>query len=179
MNLGPSAVLMMSLLLPGGVDAEEAALAPGQFAWEPGFPDSGPVRMVVDLQAQRLRVYRDGKLAGISTISSGRPGHETPTGEFSILQKARQHRSNVYHGASMPWMQRLTWDGIALHAGVVPGHPASHGCVRLPAAFARQLFSMTRTGDIVVVVADADGLQGPALTGDGKAVPPAQMPVAP
>src|SRR5690606_8804076 len=87
-------------------------------------------------------------------ISSGQPGHRTPTGVFSILQKARYHESNIYSGAPMPFMQRLTWSGIALHAGQLPGYPASHGCIRLPYQFAQRLFGLTRIGARVVVSHD-------------------------
>lgn len=110
--------------------------------------------LVVSLDEQRAYVYRNGIAIGLSTISSGKPGHETPTGVFTILQKDKDHRSNLYNSAPMPYMQRLTWDGIALHGGSLPGHPASHGCVRLPQAFAQKLFGETRRGD-TVVVADA------------------------
>jgi hypothetical protein len=127
-------------------------LEPGQFVWEADAPQSGAVEMVVSLPLQVAYVYRGGSLIGVSTVSSGRPGHETPTGTFSILQKRRDHRSNLYNNAPMPFMQRLTWDGIALHAGEIPGHPASHGCVRLPTAFARELFTMTRLGGKVHIV---------------------------
>ncbi|MBN9290885.1 MAG: L,D-transpeptidase family protein, partial [Hyphomicrobium denitrificans] len=94
----------------------------------------------------------DGEITS-SRISSGRPGFATPTGVFSILEKKVQHRSNIYAGAEMPYMERLTWSGIALHAGVVPGYRASHGCVRLPHSFARTLYSMTKLGGRVVITA--------------------------
>jgi hypothetical protein len=110
--------------------------------------------LVVSLDEQRAYVYRNGIAIGLTTISSGKAGHETPTGVFTILQKDKDHKSNLYNSAPMPYMQRLTWDGIALHGGSLPGHPASHGCVRLPQAFAQKLFSETQRGD-TVVVADA------------------------
>ena len=110
--------------------------------------------LVVSLDEQRAYVYRNGIAIGLTTISSGKAGHETPTGVFTILQKDKDHRSNLYNSAPMPYMQRLTWDGIALHGGSLPGHPASHGCVRLPQAFAQKLFRETQRGD-TVVVADA------------------------
>jgi len=100
-----------------------------------------------------MHVYRNGVRIGLSTISSGKPGHETPTGVFTILQKKRMHRSNLYNDAPMPFMQRLTWDGIALHAGRIPGQPASHGCVRLPLEFSEQLFEVTDR-EMTVVIAD-------------------------
>ena len=127
------------------------ALKPGQFLWHPEIAPAGPIVLVVSLDEQRAYVYRNGLAIGVSTISSGKAGKETPTGVFTILQKHRDHRSNLYNDAPMPFMQRLTWDGIALHGGALPGYPASHGCVRLPHAFAEKLFAETRTGDTVVV----------------------------
>jgi hypothetical protein len=111
--------------------------------------------LLVSLTAQQAYVYRNGVRIGASTVSSGKKGKETPTGVFTILQKNAKHRSNLYNNAPMPYMQRLTWDGIALHAGNLPGYPASHGCVRLPMAFARALFDETATGMTVVVTRDA------------------------
>jgi lipoprotein-anchoring transpeptidase ErfK/SrfK len=135
------------------------ALKPGEFEWQPGWDaDSrAPVSVMVSLDEQRAYVYRDGQRIGRSTVSSGKPGHDTPTGVFEILQKQKMHHSNRYENertgapAPMPWMQRLTWDGVALHAGHVRARPASHGCVRLPAEFAEQLYRITRTGGIVVI----------------------------
>jgi hypothetical protein len=107
--------------------------------------------MLVSLDEQRIYVYRNGVAIGESRISSGRRGHETPTGVYAILQKERQHRSNLYENAPMPFMQRLSWDGLALHAGVLPGHPASHGCIRLPEVFAERLYEISPRGTVVVV----------------------------
>ncbi len=129
-------------------------LKPGEYLWHPEISPAGPIVLVVSLDEQRAYVYRNGIAIGLSTISSGKPGHETPTGVFTILQKDKDHKSNLYNSAPMPYMQRLTWDGIALHGGNLPGHPASHGCVRLPQAFAQKLFGETKRGD-TVVVADA------------------------
>ncbi len=129
-------------------------LKPGEYLWHPEVSPAGPIVLVVSLDEQRAYVYRNGIAIGLSTISSGKTGHETPTGVFTILQKDKDHKSNLYNSAPMPYMQRLTWDGIALHGGSLPGHPASHGCVRLPQSFAQKLFSETQRGD-TVVVADA------------------------
>ncbi|HVZ03856.1 L,D-transpeptidase family protein [Hyphomicrobium sp.] len=116
-------------------------------------PDS-PLILVVSIKKQRVRVFdADGQIA-ISRISSGRPGFSTPTGVFTILEKNVTHRSNIYSGASMPFMERVTWSGIALHAGVVPGFRASHGCVRLPYSFARRLYGLTKIGNRVVIAYD-------------------------
>jgi hypothetical protein len=129
-------------------------LKPGQFVWSPDLAPSGPMSIVVDLAAQRAHVYRNGVQIGFTTISSGRPGYETPTGVFTILQKARVHRSRKYDNAPMPYTLRLTWEGIALHGGVVHRHPASHGCIRLPMDFSRMLFDEARTGSTTVVITE-------------------------
>lgn len=134
--------------------APRAELKPGDYTWHPETSPKGPVLVVVSLPQQRAYVYRNGVLIGRSTVSSGKEGYETPTGVFTVLQKRRVHESNIYKGASMPNMQRLTWSGVALHAGKLPGHPASHGCVRLPLEFSRLLFGVTRTGTTVVVADD-------------------------
>ena len=110
--------------------------------------------IVVSLSEQRAWVFRNGERVATSTISSGKAGKETPTGVFPILEKRKMHRSNLYDDAPMPFMQRLTWDGVALHAGRIPGHPASHGCIRLPAQFARELFGITRRDETVVISPD-------------------------
>ncbi len=111
----------------------------------------GPLLVVVSIDDQRLTVYADGKPIARSAVSTGIPGHPTPTGIFSVIQKSRFHRSNIYSGAPMPFMQRITWSGIALHAGIVPGRPASHGCIRLPHEFATKLWTMTKLGARVVI----------------------------
>lgn len=110
-----------------------------------------PMHMVVSLDEQNISVYRGTELIKTAPISSGKRGHSTPTGVFSILEKRRRHFSNLYDDAPMPYMQRLTWSGIALHEGRLPGYPASHGCVRLPRDFAKELFGMTERGMHVVV----------------------------
>lgn len=132
-----------------------AIMAPGDYDWNPERSLAGDVVIVVSLPQQLVHVYRGGARIGESTISTGRPGHDTPTGVFTILQKQKMHRSTLYDDAPMPFMQRLTWDGIALHAGRLPGYPASHGCVRLPAAFAEALYGVTEHGGVVVVADDA------------------------
>ena len=131
--------------------SEATSLRPGQFVWQPRNAAEGEVEIVVSLPLQRAYVYRGGTLIGVSTVSTGREGYETPVGTFNILQKRREHYSNRYENAPMPFMQRLTWGGVALHAGQIPGHPASHGCVRLPLAFARHLFGATAMGGEVHV----------------------------
>jgi hypothetical protein len=114
-------------------------------------PAPGPLIAVVSLARQRISIYGSEGLLAQSAISSGQAGHRTPTGVFSVIQKNRYHRSNIYSGAPMPYMQRITWSGIALHAGVIPGYPASHGCIRLPHHFAAELWGMTKMGARVIV----------------------------
>ncbi|MGA9582781.1 MAG: L,D-transpeptidase family protein [Allosphingosinicella sp.] len=137
---------------PAPAAVEQAVLSPGEFIWQPERSPTGEVEMVVSIPLQRAYVYRGGTLIGVTTVSTGKPGHRTPTGRFDILQKRAKHFSNLYNNAPMPFMQRLTWGGIALHAGQIPGRPASHGCVRLPLEFARNLFSVTRIGASVHIV---------------------------
>jgi lipoprotein-anchoring transpeptidase ErfK/SrfK len=110
-----------------------------------------PVYVVISLADQRASIYDANGLVTRTRVSTGQAGHRTPTGVFSVIGKERWHRSNIYSGAPMPFMQRITWSGVAMHAGVVPGYPASHGCIRLPAGFAPQLFGMTKMGARVVV----------------------------
>lgn len=127
-------------------------LAPGQSFWLPELSPAGPTVAVVNLQTQHVQLYRNGIAIGYSSASTGKPGHGTPTGLFSVLEKRRHHRSNLYNNAPMPWMVRLTWGGIAFHGGALPGYPASHGCIRLPMDFAPRLFSALGRGDTVAVV---------------------------
>jgi L,D-transpeptidase catalytic domain len=136
-------------------EADISKLKPGQFIWAPELAPAGPMTVLVNLQAQRAYVYRNGVRIAATTVSSGKPGHKTPTGVFTILQKDRRHRSSKYNNASMPFMQRLTWDGVALHAGGLPGFPSSHGCVHLPLVFSEKLFDVTPMGMTVVVTSDA------------------------
>lgn len=112
------------------------------------------VVITISLPSQTMHVFRDGVLWGSSPVSTGKSGKRTPTGTFAILQKKRFHRSNLYSNAPMPFMQRLTWSGIAIHAGHLPGYPASHGCIRLPAAFAGKLFELTQMASTAVVIVD-------------------------
>lgn len=113
---------------------------------------SGPLMAVVSLGSQRMTVYDSrGNAILRSPISSGTAGHRTPTGIFSVIQKNRHHVSNIYSGAPMPYMQRITWSGIAMHAGVLPGYPASHGCIRLPYPVAAKMFAISKMGMRVVI----------------------------
>ncbi len=134
------------------VDAEQ--LTVGGYRWLEEGPFEGPLYLIISIERQAIHVYDGDRLVGLASVSTGASGHRTPTGEFPILQKREWHRSNLYSNAPMPFMQRLTWDGIALHAGHNPGYPASHGCIRLPTGFARKLFAMTQIGTLVRVNAD-------------------------
>lgn len=128
-------------------------LAPGQFRWADDIPASGPTRIIVSLSDQLAFVYRGDQMIGVTTVSSGKTDHETPTGVFPILAKEKMHRSKTYENAPMPFMQRINEYGVALHGGNIPGFPASHGCVRLPMKFAERLFTLTTTGSEVVITA--------------------------
>jgi len=137
------------------IDTPIDKLKKGEFLWMGDAVTSGPLIMVVSITEQRAYVYRNGILIGATTVSTGRPGHLTPTGVFTILQKQKEHRSTIYDGAPMPYMERLTWGGVALHAGGLPGYPESHGCIHLPSEFARLLFGTTSDGMTVVIGTDA------------------------
>ena len=117
--------------------------------------DSGdPLFLVVSTSAQKVDIYRGTQLVTSSQVSTGMAAHPTFLGAFSILEKQRWHHSNIYSGAPMPWMNRITWSGTALHAGIVPGYPASHGCIRLPYSFAPKLYDITSVGDNVIISKD-------------------------
>lgn len=152
-------------------------LKPGQWVWAPQIAPEGPILVYVDLGRQLATVYRNGIRIGVSTISSGREGYETPTGVFTILEKNKQHISRKYNDAPMPYQQRLTWGGVALHAGGLPGYPESHGCVHLPLAFARKLFDATPMGGTVIIAGGHEdpvkrppaGVLAPMMAGAGRA----------
>jgi lipoprotein-anchoring transpeptidase ErfK/SrfK len=109
------------------------------------------LQIAISLRDQRLTLYANGTEIARSQISTGMPGHPTPRGLFNVIEKQRWHESNIYSGAPMPFMQRITWSGVALHLGVVPGYPASHGCIRMPDGFARQLWGVTKVGARVII----------------------------
>src|SRR6516225_9225286 len=111
----------------------------------------GPLQIIISIADQRVSLYDNGSLIARSSVSTGIPRHPTPLGVFSVIGKERWHRSNLYSAAPMPYMQRITWSGIALHAGVVPGHPASHGCIRLTNDFAIRLWHLTKRGTRVII----------------------------
>lgn len=158
-----SIILGLGSTLPSSTSAQQVklgsrnvlqvmpSLKPGEFIWAPELTDDGPALVIVNLETQRLVMFRNGVPIAASTVSSGKTGHETPMGVFTILEKSKEHHSKTYDNASMPNMQRLTWKGIALHAGNLPGYPASHGCVRLPLQFSALLFGATNLGMTVVI----------------------------
>ena len=164
---------------PVDLARQAESLKPGQWVWAPGIAPEGPVLIYVDLSDQTASVYRNGVRIAVTTVSSGRPGHETPTGVFTILQKDPNHHSSKYNDAPMPFQERLTWDGVALHAGGLPGYPSSHGCVHLPYDFSKLLFGITQLGGTVVVAGaagrpvatDLTGVLAPADTGLTQSLP--------
>lgn len=144
--------------LPTLLAVDKEQLKPGQFVWFADVDDSIPLVVVVSLSQQLVYVYRERALIAVSTISSGRKGYATPTGTFTILERRRKHISNLYD-APMPFMLRLTWDGVALHGGDVPGYRASHGCIRLPMRFSRGLFAVAPAVETVIVT-DEEVVEG-------------------
>lgn len=153
---GAGLCLLLTTGRPGSAVSDDAfkevgKLKPGEFTWHPERSPIGPVAIVVSIPDQRIHVYRNGIRIGVSTCSTGAPGHSTPTGVFTILEKDKHHHSSTYNNAPMPNMNRLTWSGIALHAGNLPGYPASHGCIRMPLKFSELLFEVTHVGTPVIL----------------------------
>ncbi len=126
-------------------------LKPGEYWWKPELSPRGPVVALVSIPQQTIHVYRNGILIGRSSVSTGARGHGTPSGVFTILEKKQEHYSRTYDNAPMPNMQRLTWQGVAMHSGNLPGYPASHGCIRMPYDFSLLLFGVTAQGGTVVI----------------------------
>ncbi len=143
-------------------DPQNPNLQPGDYFWQPQVSPSGPIVLIANLSKQTLEVYRNGQLIGRSTIGAGKGEHPTPTGIFTILQKNQTHHSTKYHEASMPYMQRLTRDGVAIHAGNVLGQPDSHGCIHVPLEFAKNLYDLASEGATVLVTAGVDTPQQPS-----------------
>ncbi|MBL8564156.1 MAG: L,D-transpeptidase [Hyphomicrobiaceae bacterium] len=143
--------LFVGSVLGQRVVKEMHQLKPGEFTWHPERSPDGPLAIVVSIPDQRVHVYRNGIRIAVSTCSTGAPGHDTPTGVFTILEKDKNHHSSTYNNAPMPNMNRLTWNGVALHAGKLPGYPASHGCIRLPLKFSELLFGITHVGTPVIL----------------------------
>ena len=118
---------------------------------ETGAKPQGPLVIVVSIDRQKVTIYDSNGVFAESPVSTGMKGHSTPMGVFSVIQKHKFHHSNIYSGAPMPYMQRITWSGVAMHAGVLPGYPASHGCIRMPMAFAVKMWNWTKMGARVIV----------------------------
>ncbi len=144
--VGASACLTVPAAMPEAPPVAKAQRP----AWTAPSPGAS-IRILVSIPQQKAWVFDGGMLLATAPVSTGKRGHETPTGTFRILQKAVHHRSNIYSNAPMPFMQRLTSSGVALHAGHLPGYPASHGCIRLPWGFAKKLYGLTDGGTRVTV----------------------------
>ena len=126
-------------------------LKPGEYWWHPEISPAGPLMILISIPEQTMHVYRNGILIARSSISTGSKGHDTPGGVFTILEKNKTYYSKKYDNAPMPNIQRLTWSGIAMHSGQLPGYAASHGCVRLPYDFSQLLFTITNSGGTVII----------------------------
>ena len=168
------AAFAMSIMFPAGIAHAQFRFWPQYTFWpapfkhrhhRQGHPEpaknarpeevsKGPLQIVISIADQRVSLFDNGALIARSSVSTGMRGHPTPLGVFSVIEKQRWHRSNIYSAAPMPYMQRITWSGIALHAGVVPGHPASHGCIRLKNDFAVRLWHLTKRGARVIIAHD-------------------------
>src|SRR5712672_2797837 len=118
---------------------------------KPAAKPQGPLIIAISIQKQRLKIYDAAGFFAETPISSGMAGHPTPMGVFSVIQKQKLHHSYIYSGAPMTYMQRITWSGVAMHAGVLPGYPAYHGCIRMPMAFAVKMWNWTKMGARVIV----------------------------
>jgi lipoprotein-anchoring transpeptidase ErfK/SrfK len=171
-----------ALNLPRSVPARTAAFSrskdvnkPATAATDAAARAKGPLRILISLDKQQLTLYAGDEVIARSRVSSGQKGRSTPTGVFSIIQKDRWHRSNLYDDAPMYYMQRITWSGVALHQGIVPNYPASHGCIRLPEAFARQLWATTKVGARVIVT---HGEVAPTAIAHAKLFAPKAVPAA-
>lgn len=147
---------------------DTADLKPNQYIWNPEASPTGPVGIIVDLTNQMIYVYRNGKQIGRSAVSTGIKSHPTAPGSYTILTKNVKYHSEKYHEASMPFMERLTWDGMAIHGGNNPGQPSSHGCIHVPLDFAEKLYGITTKGDTVLV---SDLKEAPGDTVDPGLVP--------
>jgi peptidoglycan hydrolase-like protein with peptidoglycan-binding domain len=154
MWFGVAALAVATATLPADAQSKRKSAAKQVENPIPDPANGQPMTLVVSLNQQKIDIYRGTTHVTTAGVSTGMRGYATKAGVFSIMEKKRHHRSNLYSGAPMPWMQRLTWSGTALHAGVLPGYPASHGCIRLPFSFAPKLFSITTVGDNVVVARD-------------------------
>ena len=155
--------MLMAAALAGDVYSSDRQFDKNSFTWNPQLAETGPVVVSVNLKSQTAAVYRNGIQIGSCLVSTGREGYETPTGVFHILEKDADHHSSKYNNASMPYSERLTWGGVALHAGGVPGYPSSHGCIHLPYEFSKKLFGITEMGGTVIITDEEP--QGRVSTG--------------
>ncbi|HSC19836.1 MAG TPA: L,D-transpeptidase family protein [Rhizomicrobium sp.] len=153
------AITTAAVASPAGAQTDDEASSNSRSSH--GADSHDAMSMIVNLHTQRAYIYRDGEMIATTPVSSGKRGHRTPTGTFRVLAKQKFHRSKKYDNAPMPFMQRLTWSGIALHAGHVPGYPASHGCIRLPSSFARWLYGEPTMG-MKVTITDQSRPERPA-----------------
>src|SRR5262245_27471381 len=152
----PAPIMVPEMRAPAyqrGINAKRKQI-PGVKAAAPEKLPPGPVHIVISIKQQRLTLYVNGQPYAQSPVSTGLPGHPTPQGVFSVIQKNLHHRSNIYSAAPMPYMQRITWSGVAMHEGKLPGYAASHGCIRLPREFAQRLWGITRIGARVIIAQD-------------------------
>lgn len=163
---------------PRPIDTPKDSLKKGDFTWAPALSPKGPILVTVSLDDQLAYTYRNGILIGIATTSSGKKGYQTPTGIFHTILKDAKHRSSKYNNAPMPYTQKITTSGVALHAGGLPGYPSSHGCVHLPSEYARLLFNESPMGMVVVItnkIKSPEFLNHPAflspVTAEGKLQP--------
>jgi lipoprotein-anchoring transpeptidase ErfK/SrfK len=145
------AIAVNGFALEAKTQVEIGTSAPGTLHLNSAPAPRPSLSMIINLRNQRAYVYRGGLLIHATPISSGKLGYRTPTGTFTVVEKQKVHHSNKYDNAPMPYMQRLTWYGLALHGGHVPGYPASHGCIRLPLGFARWLYGEPTMGMTVVI----------------------------
>lgn len=147
------------------IEQAAAMLQPSAWVWQDNS-GSGPLNVIVSLADQRAYVFRGNQMIAVSSAATGRDGKETPTGIFPILQKQVHHKSTLYDSAPMPYMERLTWDGVAIHGGSTPGYRNSHGCIHVPLAFAKKLYAATRIGTVVEVT------KGSVVPTDPSMLPP-------
>jgi L,D-transpeptidase catalytic domain len=163
--------LAATAALPSRANAQDRESGADGDSWNSAPAPHGRLSMVVDLRSQWAFVYRGGVRIAATPISSGKRGYQTPTGTFAVVQKQKTHRSNEYHNARMPFMQRLSWSGLALHAGRVPGHPSSHGCVRLPLSFAKWLYKQSTMGMRVVITDQSPSANAVRVSSNTDAFP--------
>lgn len=144
---------LIGVLAIGAAPAAARSMKPPEHASKEPFGriPKGPLQLIISIDQQRLHLFSDGVHVADAPVATGVAQHPTPFGIFSVIQKSRYHRSNIYSNAPMPYMQRITWSGIAIHEGVGVGHPASHGCIRVPHDFATRLWTLTRLGARVVI----------------------------